>query len=60
MARSDNGEGAMRLQKPEIPTSKVVTWAPASGCDVNITVTAKDAVLWSKVNGKMGKKQQED
>lgn len=36
----------MRKPKPEIPTSKTQTWAPARGLDVNITISAKDATLY--------------
>lgn len=38
----------MRKPKPQVPTTKTPTWANASGQDVNITITAKDATLWKQ------------
>jgi hypothetical protein len=38
----------VRKPKPDFPTTKTPVWAPASGCDVNIVITAKDATMYKR------------
>jgi hypothetical protein len=38
----------MRKPKPQIPTTKTPTWANPSGLDLNILISAKDAILWKQ------------
>jgi hypothetical protein len=41
----------MRKPKPDFPKEKVTTWAKpaASGLDLNIAISLKDATLWREM-----------